>query len=205
MAVWFTADTHFGHINIIRHCARPFGSVEEMDAALIDRINERVAPADTLYHLGDFAFRGGDPAEYRARIRCRSIVLVLGNHDPQTLAGAVRPEFAALFREVHSLLRIKVQFRRESQLVVLCHYAMRVWDRSHHGSWHLYGHSHGTLPDHATACCIDVGVDGHGYAPWSVEEIAAVMARKQYRPVDHHDGSASDDADPQSGQGDIET
>jgi hypothetical protein len=33
--IWFTADTHLGHKNIIRHCARPFGSIEEMDASLI--------------------------------------------------------------------------------------------------------------------------------------------------------------------------
>ena len=33
--VFFTADLHFGHANIIRHCARPFASVEDMDAALL--------------------------------------------------------------------------------------------------------------------------------------------------------------------------
>jgi hypothetical protein len=32
------------------------------------------------------------------------------------------------------------------QPIVLCHYAMRVWNRSHHGAWHLYGHSRGNLP-----------------------------------------------------------
>ena len=33
--VFFTADLHFGHANIIRHCARPFADVEEMDLSLI--------------------------------------------------------------------------------------------------------------------------------------------------------------------------
>ena len=33
------------------------------------------------------------------------------------------------------------------QDIVLCHYAMRVWQKSHYGAWMLYGHSHGTLPD----------------------------------------------------------
>ncbi|MCA9282233.1 MAG: metallophosphoesterase, partial [Phycisphaerales bacterium] len=82
MAIYFTADTHFGHANIIKHSRRPFASVEEMDAAIIDDINSLVAPHDWLYHLGDFSFRGGNPAAYRARIRCRNMVLVLGNHDP---------------------------------------------------------------------------------------------------------------------------
>jgi calcineurin-like phosphoesterase family protein len=188
MAVWFTADTHFGHANIIRHCQRPFAGVEEMDAHLLDRINERVGVDDILYHLGDFAIlkRGADVAAYRSRIRCRRVVLVLGNHDPQTLSGQVRPEFAGLFHEVHSLLRIKVPVKGEPQLIVLCHYALRVWDRSHHGVWHLFGHSHGGLADDPHARSWDVGVDCNGYAPMSLDEVAAVMARKTFRPVDHH-------------------
>lgn len=188
MAVWFTADTHFGHANIIRHCRRPFADVHAMDAHLIDRINERVGPDDMLYHLGDFAKRSADAAAYRSRIRCRRIVLVLGNHDPQTLSGYVRPEFAGLFHEVHSLLRIKVPVNGEPQLIVLCHYALRVWDRAHHGAWHLFGHSHGGLADDPHARSWDVGVDHNGYAPLSLDEVAAVMARKTFRPVDHHRG-----------------
>ena len=43
-------------------------------------------------------------------------------------------------------LKLPVPGLDKPQLVVLCHYAMRVWDRSHYGSWHLYGHSHGNLP-----------------------------------------------------------
>lgn len=186
MRHWFTADTHFGHANIIRHCRRPFGCVSEMDDELIRRINERVASDDWLYHLGDFSFRGGDPAGYRDRIRCRNVVLILGNHDPQTVSGAVRAEFASLFREVHHLLKIKVAHDGGHQLIVLCHYAMRVWDRSHHGTWHLYGHSHGTLPDDPSSLSWDVGVDANQFAPLSLDDLAAIMAKKTFRPVDHH-------------------
>lgn len=186
MSVWFTADTHFGHANIIRHCRRPFASVEAMDEELVGRINERVAPDDILYHLGDFSFRSGDPAVYRSRIRCRNIVLLLGNHDPQTLNGSVRPEFASLFREVHSLLRIKVLVAGVPQLIVLCHYALRVWDRAHYGSWHLFGHSHGGLADDPCARSWDVGVDNNHFAPISLDDLAAIMAKKTFTPVDHH-------------------
>jgi calcineurin-like phosphoesterase family protein len=41
---FFTADTHFGHVNMLRYCNRPFTSVEEMDAALIARWNRRGGP-----------------------------------------------------------------------------------------------------------------------------------------------------------------
>lgn len=133
-----------------------------------------------------FPSDGGDPAAYRARIRCRNIVLVLGNHDPQTMNGTVRPEFATLFREVQSLLRVKVPVAGSPQLIILCHYAMKVWDRAHYGTWHLYGHSHGSLPDDPAARSWDVGVDANGYAPISVDEVAAIMAKKSFKPVDSH-------------------
>jgi hypothetical protein len=41
--------------------------------------------------------------------------------------------------------------------VILCHYGMRVWPASHHGSVHFYGHSHGRLPGYGRSR--DVGVD----------------------------------------------
>jgi calcineurin-like phosphoesterase family protein len=53
---------------------------------------------------------------------------------------------------------------------------MRVWDQSHHGSWHLYGHSHGKLPD--LGLSTDVGVDGHNFQPWSFEEVRAYFRSK---------------------------
>ena len=80
MTVWFTADQHFGHANIIKHCARPFANVVEMDEEIIRRHNDLVHPNDTVWHLGDFAW------DFR---RVRSILsrlyghhfLVGGNHE----------------------------------------------------------------------------------------------------------------------------
>ena len=48
MTTWLTADTHFGHQNIIRYCQRPFDRVEEMDRVLVQRWNARVGVDDTL-------------------------------------------------------------------------------------------------------------------------------------------------------------
>ena len=47
--------------------------------------------------------------------------------------------------------------RHGKQGIVLCHYAMRVWNKSHHGNFMLYGHSHGSLADDPNSMSFDVG------------------------------------------------
>ena len=56
MNIWFTADQHFGHANIIKFAKRPFASVEEIDEVMIARCNARDHHSDTESHVGDFAF-----------------------------------------------------------------------------------------------------------------------------------------------------
>lgn len=51
--IYFTADLHFKHDNIIKHCNRPFQSVEEMDNQLLDNWNKTVKSNDEIYILGD--------------------------------------------------------------------------------------------------------------------------------------------------------
>jgi len=135
---WFTADFHLGHANIIRYCNRPFATVEEMDQAIVERLNASVKRDDVLYFLGDFCM-GGQPRifAYRRRIHCRKIIAVPGNHDKQ--ACKLKEEFFWL----DNLAEVSIH----GQSIVLCHYALRVWNRSNRASWHLYGHSHGRLPE----------------------------------------------------------
>lgn len=51
--IYFIADTHFGHENVIRFCSRPFSCAAEMDEALIKNWNRRVCGHDTVYIVGD--------------------------------------------------------------------------------------------------------------------------------------------------------
>jgi calcineurin-like phosphoesterase family protein len=74
----------------------------------------------------------------------------------------------------------------EGQDITLCHYALRVFNKSHHGSWHLYGHSHGTLPDDPNSLSFDVGVDCHNYFPISLDQVKKIMSKKTWKPIDHH-------------------
>ena len=160
--VWFTADTHFGHANIIRYGGRPFADADAHDAALIDIWNAHVSPRDLVYHVGDFSFRATrTAAEYRRRLHGQ-IYLIEGNHNAAAKADR------GVFLHVAPVAEVKVNGQR----IWLSHSAHRVWSRSHHGAWHLYGHSHNSLADDADTLSFD--------------EIAAVMASKRFVPVDHH-------------------
>lgn len=81
MTTWYTADQHLGHERIIALCDRPFRTVAEMDAALIDRWNSRVDPDDTVWVLGDVAMGDLDASlSLISRLHGRKY-LAAGNHD----------------------------------------------------------------------------------------------------------------------------
>jgi calcineurin-like phosphoesterase family protein len=186
---WFTADTHFGHGNIIKYCARPFLSPEERaavrndprgklrvsrdtverhDNALLNAINSRVAPSDHLWILGDFCWGGfAEAREYRDRIHCENVYLVWGNHD--------RGEIAPVFSDTLEQGMIRV----EGQEIWLNHYPLRSWNKAFHGAWHLYGHVHGRLmrEDAAKPSFLvrDVGVDACDYKPLSFTDLCAYI------------------------------
>jgi calcineurin-like phosphoesterase family protein len=82
MKTFFISDLHFGHKNIILYENRPFSSIDDMNKGLIKNINDTVQPDDQLFILGDFAFCNGSKIqEFRNKIRCRTVHLVMGNHD----------------------------------------------------------------------------------------------------------------------------
>lgn len=78
---WFTSDPHFGHANIIDYANRPFFSVGEMDAAMVARWSERVAPDDEVWVIGDLALgHYDDSILHRVELPGKKF-LVPGNHD----------------------------------------------------------------------------------------------------------------------------
>jgi len=170
--IWLTADTHYGHANIIKYCNRPFSSVEEMDEAMIRNHNAVVRPGDIWYHLGDFAMGRHD--DYLSRLNGGAKHLIFGNHDHRNRTTQAKG-WTSMGDIAH------VQFPGIDIPVVLFHYAMRVWNRSHHGALHLYGHSHGTLPGDSQSC--DVGVDCWGFKPITIDRAIARMKTQTMRTL----------------------
>jgi calcineurin-like phosphoesterase family protein len=178
---WFTSDEHYAHVNIIRYCNRPFANVGKMNRTLINRHNALVRAEDTVFHLGDFSFgsRAWTLNELIPQLTGRHVFL-RGSHDRWQLApGTTRIDS----NEFPDLLELEIAGRH----ITICHYPMRSWPRSFHGSWQLFGHGHGTLattglaPHGYTTKQLDVGVDGHEFAPWSFDEIVAHMLAEQQR------------------------
>ncbi len=169
MTTFFTADNHFGHLNIIRYCNRPFESAEEMDERMIANWNEAIKHDDLVYHLGDFTL-GNKLTARRYFNRLNGQIRVLCNpwhHDKRWLGG----EYYSRSGGVEYMKSIVVL--EYEPLIILCHYAFANWDRKHHGSWHLHGHSHGEYK--APGKILDVGVDSHSFRPVSLEEVTETM------------------------------
>lgn len=82
---WFTADTHFGHSNILKYCKRPFKNIGEHDFRLVQLWNSRIKEEDTVFHLGDFCFKqlkGQTPSYYLNQLKGK-IIVIKGNHDSE--------------------------------------------------------------------------------------------------------------------------
>lgn len=183
--LFITSDEHYGHINIISYCKRPFTGIEEMREELIRRHNAKVPnnPNVLTIHLGDMFWHTVTATEALGilqRLNGRH-AFIYGNHDE--LIEQHRLTFLGAFdwivgRNKESGTRI---VRWNGHEITLCHYAMTVWNRSHKGSWMLYGHSHGELAGQPGKS-FDVGVDCHNFEPWSMEEIESEMAT---RPQGH--------------------
>lgn len=170
---FITADEHYGHENIIEYCNRPFANVDEMREALIARHNAKVPDSKNALtiHVGDMFWRtlsSKDVHDILDRLHGRH-AYVWGNHEEVFERGDDIHKRFDWLRDRHTL-------RFNKRQITLDHYAMRVWSRSHNGSWMLYGHSHGELPE--VGLSFDIGVDSHNFEPWSLEEIAEKMATK---------------------------
>jgi len=178
MKTFFTSDTHFFHSRIIQYCLRPFADATDMNEQLIANWNNVVGYDDVVYHLGDFAFGDVDQVnDVMQRLNFKHMHFIKGNHDKPFLKW-----FYSVPHGMGTKITIYPEFletKIEGHQFVLCHYAMRVWNQSHRGALHLYGHSHGTLPDDPNSKSFDVGVDCHDFMPISLERVLHLMSKKK--------------------------
>ena len=177
--IWFTADLHIGHKNVIDYCRRPFVTVDEMNEVIMDNILEFVGRGDILYILGDSGYSSGKIEALLKFLIMQGVQVhyIWGNHDDSSkIKRAINDNCVW----TGDLKYITI----EEQKIMLSHYCMRTWRSSVHGAWNLYGHSHGDLED--IGLQYDVGVDNNGYFPVSWDELKVIMANKKQIHINHH-------------------
>lgn len=156
MTNFYISDTHFDHAKIITLTKRPFANVDEMNAEMVKRWNSVVTNKDTVYHLGDFAWKRNE--YWRAQLNGH-IVWVPGNHDSNA----------------PTLDRDYWEIQDGPWKLVLFHYPIVSWNGFHKGYFHFYGHVHGQpleyMPLDWRARAFDVGVECLDYTPQTAEQI----------------------------------
>lgn len=209
MKIFVTSDTHYGHANILRYCKRPFFQPEDLDdkgdwisrgiarerankhdETLIANHNSVVSPEDTVYHLGDVLMGRTSHAIQLLRRLNGNFKFIRGNHD------RTMDELRTVI-SFYSDLKYRVEFLGDYHVLnhdlgefVMFHYPILIWDKCHHGTFCLCGHSHGTCPQSnpktTTSRLLDVGVDTHDFKPWELSEIESLLRDKSYKSFDHH-------------------
>lgn len=187
--IWFTSDSHFGHENIIRFSNRPFKNADHMTEELVKSWNEVVGEDDDVYHMGDFSLTNATKTQEILYRLNGNIHLIKGNHEKSVLQKSYNKDRFTWIKDYHEMSIVMPDGTK--QMIVMCHYGMRVWNKSHHGSWMLYGHSHDSMEHETWGRSMDVGVDSAyrilgEYRPFSLREISNILSNREHNPVDHH-------------------
>jgi calcineurin-like phosphoesterase family protein len=191
METYFVSDTHFSHPNVLLYNRRPvlqqgdinregrFVSKEvamkrsqEMDERMIENWNNVVGKKDRVVIVGDFAFK--NHARYANALNGKK-TLVIGSHDK-----ASKEVYGNCFTEVCQRKTMVIN----KQFFDINHCCLRVWEKSHYGSIHLFGHSHGRLNTFNLSFDVGVDVPENNYRPVHFNEImrrAAVRTEEMKR------------------------
>jgi len=180
--IYFTADNHFCHFSIIKHCNRPFNDIRTMNNKMIHNWNNVVNKNDEIYILGDFMYRGSarEANEILSRLNGKKY-LIKGNHEKYL-------EEQYFNYKAYEWVKDYYVLNAEGLKIILFHYPILQWDGSHHGSIYLYGHIHNgykKYPEFGQKIkllgprAINVGVDVNNFYPVSIYEIKERVLSKE--------------------------
>ena len=193
--IWFTSDSHFGHTNICRgvskwntgneeefiKATRNFPDLETMNEHIVENINNCVGENDWLIHLGDFSFGGIENIEvFRSQIKCKNIVLILGNHDHhiENNKENVRKHFTHVAHYEELDVTVENRLGANKHKFVLCHYPIVSWNNMPRGAFMLHGHQH--LKGDARfgeGRRMDVGMCGSPeFRPYHIDEVLDLLS-----------------------------
>lgn len=137
---FFTGDLHFGHKNVLTFDNRPFTTVDEMDAELIRRWNNKVGKGDLVYVLGDLIWKSrNNDAPALIKSLNGQIILIKGNHDRFLHNSKAKAALAGIkdYDDICVTLEDGTQRR-----VIISHYFIPMYIGHRYNAIHLHAHSH---------------------------------------------------------------
>lgn len=140
--IYFIADLHFGHKNVMSYDNRRFKTIEENDETIIKNWNNTVGIDDEVYLLGDVSWYNATKTLEILNSLNGNIHLIKGNHDDKLIRNKdIQKRFAEIvdYKElslVHS-----------NNKIILCHYPIPCFKNHYYGAYHLYGHVHTGFED----------------------------------------------------------
>ena len=196
--VYFTSDFHLFHNNVLKFDNRPFNDVHEMHLVIEERWNETVKPDDIVIYLGDLSFARREDIQSVNELLLRlngHIHFVIGNHDKYNDIIKM-PKFES----VQDYLDLRINHYQDSEINVgtkervetlfcVMHYPIYSWNKKHHGSYMVHGHSHHNLNErefHKINRIIDVGCNGYDYTPISYLDIIEQLKDVDFKASSSH-------------------
>ena len=149
--VWFIADTHFGHRNVVHFEGDRFSSMEDRENYIINQWNKVVKDNDLVYILGDFAIRlpEQDMKDMLSKLKGRKI-LIYGNHDKLS---------AVKYKQIGFEDAIRGPVFIENHKIILSHEpAPEAYNNKY--VINLYRHTHlrkVLLPNYFNVCACQIG------------------------------------------------
>lgn len=143
---YYIADCHFYHRALLTAMdKRGFENVEQMNAYMIKRWNEKVRPRDEVVILGDFSIGNARETNEILEALNGKLYLIVGNHDNKYLRNSQfqrqRFEWIYPYAELHD----------NNRKVILSHYPMPCYNGQYlktknndPRTYMLYGHVHDT-------------------------------------------------------------
>jgi calcineurin-like phosphoesterase family protein len=134
---FYISDLHLQHTNVLKYDNRPFDNIEEHDKQVIENINSVVGSTDELYLLWDISRKANKSIENLARIKCKNVFFLQGNHDFS--------KYLKIYEKLWWTNLWLCHLDKDAK-VMLCHYPMDEWFHSRHKEpdtyINIHWHSH---------------------------------------------------------------
>lgn len=177
--IYVTSDLHFCHNRDFVYRPRGFGTVQEMNRAIVENWNNVVAPDDDVYVLGDIMLNDNAEGARLFKNLKGQIHIVLGNHDTEERIG--------LYHHFYNVVEVEygLPLKYNGYRFYLSHYpTLSARDDEakplKKQRINLCGHTHTSdkFYDWDKGRIYHVELDAHGCTPVSLDKIIADIEEK---------------------------